>query len=100
MNSDETVGEYLARAKLKIKSRAMWHTEFDNADAYHICNGLLKTVLKYRILKKVSQFKSYKVFFDHIEDKWERSYFMEDDCKTTRRPGSFMQSCSVSWIVF
>ena len=83
MNNDETVGEYLARARTLIKSKikcgAMWHSEFDKVDAYHVCNGLLKTGLKSRILRGVSQFKSYKGFFDHIKDKWEQSYFMEDD---------------------
>ena len=83
MSSDETVGEYLTGArtliKSKIKNIAMWHTEFDEADAYHMCNRLLKTGLKSRILRRVSQFKTYTNFFDHIKDKWERSYFMEDD---------------------
>ena len=83
MSSDETVGEYLARArtliKSKIKNRTMWHTEFNEADAYHMSNTFLKTGLKSRILRRVSQFKSYKNFFNYIEDEWEQSYFMEDD---------------------
>ena len=82
MTSNETVGEYLARArtliKSKIESGTMWHTEFDDTDTYHICNRLLKTGLKSRILRRVSQFKLYKAFFDHIKDEWEWSYFMED----------------------
>ena len=73
MTNNETVGEYLARArtliKSKIKSRVMWKTEFDDTDVYHICSGLLKTGLKSRMLRRVSQFSSYKVFFNHIEDE-------------------------------
>ena len=30
----------------------MWHSEFNKADAYHVCNRLLKTGLKSRILRK------------------------------------------------
>ena len=75
MTSEETVGEYLARArtlvKSKIKNIAMWHSEFDKTDAYHVCNGLLKTELKSRMLRRVSQFKTYKEFFNNTEDEWE-----------------------------
>ena len=64
MSSDKTVGEYLARArtlvKSKIKNIAMWHSEFDKADTYHMCNRFLKTGLKSRILRRVSKFKTYK----------------------------------------
>ena len=81
--SDETAGEYLARArtlvKSKIKNIAIWHIEFNEADAYHVCNGLLTTRLKSRILRWVSQFKTYKEFFNHIKDEWEWIYFMEKD---------------------
>ena len=31
------------------------------------------------MLRRVSKFKTYKEFFNDIEDEWERSYFMEDD---------------------
>ena len=83
MTSDETVGEYLARArtliKSKIKSGAMWSTEFDDTDAYHVCIRLLKTGLKARMLRRVTQFKSYKALFNHIKDKSEWTYFMEDN---------------------
>ena len=89
-----TVGEYLTRArtliKLKIKSRAIWHSEFDEANAYHVCNGLLKTGLKSRILRRVSHFKSYKGFFNHIEDELEQSYFMEDDFTDQKNTQSTM----------
>ena len=75
MSSEETVGEYLARArtlvKSKIKDSAMWHSDFDEADTYHICNRLLKTGLKSRMLRRVSKFKTYKEFFNNIKDEWE-----------------------------
>ena len=83
MNSEETVGKYLTRAKtlvkLKLKDATAWHHDIDKADAYHICNGLIKTGLKSRMLRRVSQFKTYKDLFNNIEDEWEWSYFMEDD---------------------
>ena len=83
MTSKETVGEYLARARTlvisKIKNNAMWNSTFNEADTYHVCNGLLTTGLKSWMLRRVSQFKTYKDFFNNIEDEWEQSYFMEDD---------------------
>ena len=70
INSEETVGEYLARAKtlvkLKLKDAISWHHVIDEADAYHICNGLIKTGLKSRMLRRVSQFKTYKDLFNNI----------------------------------
>ena len=75
MNSEETVGEYLARAKTlvksKIKDATSWQQDIDKADAYHVCNGLIKTGLKSRMLRRVSQFKIYKNLFNHIEEEWE-----------------------------
>ena len=75
MNSEETVGEYLARAKTlvksKIKDATSWHQDIDEADAYHVYNGLIKTGLKSRMLRRVSQFKIYKNLFNHIEEEWE-----------------------------
>ena len=77
------VGEYLARAKTLIKSKikhtALWHSDIDETDVYHICNELLKRGLKSRMLRRVSKFKTYKDLFNYIEGKWEWSYFMEDD---------------------
>ena len=62
MSSKETVGEYLPRAKTlvksKIKDTTSWHRDIDENDAYHICNGLIKTGLKSRMLRRVSQFKT------------------------------------------
>ena len=83
MNSKETVGKYLARAKTLVKSKlkdaTSWHRDIDEADAYHVCNGLIRTGLKSRMLRRVSQFKTYKDLFNNIEEEGERSYFMEDD---------------------
>ena len=83
MNSEETVGEYLARAKTLVKSKlkdtTSWHQDIDEADAYHVCNGLIRTGQKSRMVRRISQFKTYKVLFNNIEDEWEQSYFMEDD---------------------
>ena len=83
MNSEETVGEYLARAKTLVKSKlkdaTSWYQDIDEADAYHVCKGLIKTGLKTMMLRRVSQFKTYKDLFSNIEDEWDRSYFMEDD---------------------
>ena len=83
MNSEETVGEYLARAKTLVKSKlkdaTAWHHDIDEADAYNICNGIIKAGLKSRMLRSLSQFKSYKDLFNNIEEEWDRSYFMEDD---------------------
>ena len=46
MTSEETVGKYLARAKTlvksKIKDATLWNSDINEADAYHVCNGLLK----------------------------------------------------------
>ena len=86
MNSEETVGEYLARAKTLVKSKlkdaTAWHHNIDEADAYHVFNGIIKTGLKSRMLR-LSQFKSYKDLFNNIEEEWDWSYFMEYDfaCK-------------------
>ena len=49
MTSEEIVGEYLKRARTS------------------------------RMLRRVSQFKTYKEFFNNIEDDSEQSYFMEDN---------------------
>ena len=83
MNSEETVGECLARAetlvKSKLKDATAWHHDIDEADTYHICNGIIKTGLKSRMLRRLSQFKIYKDLFNNIEEEWDHSYFMEDD---------------------
>ena len=62
MNSKETVGEYLTRTKTLVKSKlkdaTAWHHDIDKAAAYHICNGIIKTGLKSRMLRRISQFKT------------------------------------------
>ena len=77
MNSEDTVGEYLARAKTLVKSKlkytTSWHHDIDEADAYHVCNGLIKIGLKSRMLRSVSQFKTYKDLFNNIDKEWEQS---------------------------
>ena len=83
MNSEETVGEYLARTKTLVKSKlkdaTAWHHNIDEADTYHVCNRIIKTGLKSRMLRRISQFKTYKELFNNIEEEWDRSHFMEDD---------------------
>ena len=83
MNSEGTVGEYLTRAKTLVKSKlkdaTAWHHDIDEADTYHVCNGIIKTGFKSRMLRRLSQFKTYKDLFNNIEEEWDRSYFMEDD---------------------
>ena len=83
MKLESTVGEYLAKAKTLVKSKlkdaTSWHQDIDKADAYHVCNSLIRTGLKSRMPRRVSQFKTYKELFNNIEDEWEQSYFMEDN---------------------
>ena len=73
MNSEETVGKYLARAKTLVKSKlkdaTAWHHDIDEADTYHVCNGIIQTGLKSRMLRRLSQFKSYKDLFNNIEEE-------------------------------
>ena len=58
MNSEETAGEYLMRAKTlvrsKLKDTRSCDQDLDEADAYHVCNRLIKTGLKSRMLRRVS----------------------------------------------
>ena len=83
MNSEETVGEYITRTKTLVKSKlkdaTSWHQDIDEADVYHVCNRLIRTGLKSRMLRRVSQFKTYKDLFNNIEEEWQQSYFMEDN---------------------
>ena len=56
MNSEETVGEYLARAKTLVKSKlkdaTAWHHYIDEAYTYHICNRIIKTRLEIQDAQK------------------------------------------------
>ena len=65
--------------KSKLKDATAWHHDIDEADVYHICNGIIKTGLKFRMLRRISQFKTYKDLFNNIEEEWDWSFFMEDD---------------------
>ena len=68
MTNEKTVGEYLMRARTLVKSKinhiAMWHSDFYEADAYHVYNRLLKTGFKSRMLRRVSQFIQ-RIFQQH-----------------------------------
>ena len=68
MKSEETVDKYLVRTKTlvksKIKDATSWHRDIDEADAHHVCNRLIKTGLKSRMLRRVS-------LFNNIEEEWE-----------------------------
>ena len=54
MKEEETLGEYLAQArtliKTKLKHPSQWHTEYNDTDAFHMCNRLNKPRLKYHML--------------------------------------------------
>ena len=58
MNSEKTVGKYLKRAKTLVKSKlkdaTAWHHDIDEVDTYHVCNGIIKTGLKSRMLRRLS----------------------------------------------
>ena len=86
MNSEETLGEYLARAKILVKSKpkdaTAWYYDIDEADAYHVCNGIIRTGLTSRMLRRLSHFKLYKDLFNNIKEEWDQSYFMEDDFRS------------------
>ena len=83
MNEDETLGKYLARARMliktKLKNPAQWHTEYNDTDAFHVCNGLIKPRLKFCMLSRVHKQRSYKELFKNIEEEWRIGYFMEED---------------------
>ena len=80
MTSKETVGEYLIGArtlvKSKIKNIAVWNSMFDEAMQQTL---KFKTDLKTQKLRRVSQFKKYKDFFNNIED----DFAGKDDTATT-----------------
>ena len=76
MKENETLGEYLARArtlfKAKLKLDTQWDEEYDPSDMWYVVNGLTLTHLKNCISKKLNTYKSYKQCFDHIEEEWEK----------------------------
>ena len=57
--------------KSKLKYATSWHQDIDEADSYHVCNDLIRTGLKSRMLRRIFQFKTYKELFNNIEDEWE-----------------------------
>ena len=83
MKEEETVGEYLARSrtliKTKLKDRNQWLMDYNDTDAFHVCNRINKARLRSCMLPRVQKYSSYKEFFDSIEEEWDRGYIMEDD---------------------
>ena len=92
MTNEETVGEYLARArtliKTKLKNLAQWSTEYNDMEAFHVCNGLIKAKLKSRMLPWVSKYNSYKDCFNNIENEWNCGYFIEDNFAEQSKPAT------------
>ena len=80
---NETVGEYLARArtlfKTKLRSVTQWSTEYDPSDMYKVVDGLKSTGLRRHILKRIEDYKSYKQCFDHIESQWEKTHYLDNN---------------------
>ena len=78
----ETLGEYLARArtlfKAKLKLDTQWNEEYDPSDMWYIVNRLTFTNI-YHISKKLSTYKSYKQCFDHIEEEWEKTHYLDGE---------------------
>ena len=76
MKEGKTLGEYLARARTlfkgKLKFNSQWNEEYDPSNMWYVVNGLTLTNLKNHISKKLSNYKSYKQCFDHIEEEWEK----------------------------
>ena len=83
MKENETLGEYLARArtlfKAKLKLDTQWDEEYDPSDMWYIMNGLTLTHLKNRISKKLNIYKSYKQCFDHIEEEWQKTHYLDGE---------------------
>ena len=81
MKDDEPLGEYLAQArtliKTKLKNPLQWHTEYNDTDAFHVCNGLNKPRLKYHKLSRIHKMDSYKDLFANIKEEWSHGYFIE-----------------------
>ena len=83
MKENETLGEYLARArtlfKAKLKLDMQWDEEYDPSDMWYIVNGLTLTHLKNRISKKLNTYKSYKQCFDHIKEEWQKTHYLDGE---------------------
>ena len=83
MKEDETLGEYLARArtlfKAKLKLDTQWNEEYDPSNMWYVVNGLTLTNLKNHISKKLSTYKSYKQCFNHIEEEWQKTHYLDGE---------------------
>ena len=64
MLEEETVGEYLARSrtliKTKLKDHTQWNSEYNDTDAFHICNGISKPRLQSCMLPRIHRYSSTK----------------------------------------
>ena len=62
MMEEEMVGEYLACArtviKAKLKDQLQWHSEYNNTDAFHMCNRISKPRLKSHMLSRVHKYRT------------------------------------------
>ena len=91
MKENETLGEYLARArtlfKAKLKLDMQWDEEYDPSDMWYVVNGLTLTHLKNCINKKLNTYKSYKQCFDHIEEEWEKTHYLDGEYTNQYRNG-------------
>ena len=83
MKEGETLGEYLARARTLFKAKQKvgteWDEEYDPSDMWYVVNGLTLTNLKNRISKKLNTYKSYKQCFDHIEEEWKKTHYLDGE---------------------
>ena len=46
---------------------------------WYVVNGLKLTNLKNHISKKLNNYKSYKQCFNHIEEEWEKTHYMDSE---------------------
>ena len=46
---------------------------------WYIVNGLTLTHLKNHISKKLSTYKSYKQCFNHIEEEWQKTHYLDSE---------------------
>ena len=53
--------------------------EYNDTDVFHVCNGLNKPRLKYRMLSRMHKQDSYKDLFTNIEEEWGHGYFIEEN---------------------
>ena len=46
---------------------------------WYVMNGLTLTNLRNQINKKLSNYKMYKQCFDHIQEEWERTHYLDGE---------------------